>query len=435
MNSSEDPKMIEGRHAQHRYEVPDPARRIDASCDRFEAEWRAGRRPRIEDHLGALDGPRRTGLLRELLMLELELAREAGASPAAESYHARFVGDAAVIDAVFGPGEGRDRADPQGGGRERTEPSPGQLIGRYIVLSRLDEGGEAVVYRVLHAELIKPFVLKLSRRPASSGDRLAAQARLLAELDHPRLVQVVDLDLYEDRPYLVMEYVAGLNLKQYAEQHRPTPRRAAAMVAELAGTVAFLHRRGVIHQDIKPRNVLVDEAGRTRLIDFGQARLRHAWAAPCDGEGSSGGTLAYMSPEQADSRDGRISTRTDIFGLGAVLYELLTGRPPYRAATSAETRQLARHGLVIPPRQFDPGIPRALESICLRAMAHDPADRHSFAEELERDLRQFARRAALLAPLAAMVGLIRALAARAVATRDRPQPAGADDLIPATARS
>jgi serine/threonine protein kinase len=117
-----------------------------------------------------------------------------------------------------------------------------------------------------------------------------------------------------------------------------------------------------------------------------------------------------------------------------VLYELLTGRPPYRAATSAETRQLAREGRVIAPRQLDPRIPRALESTCLRAMAYDPADRHASAEELERELRRFARRSSLLAPLAALGASVGALTDRVVASWAGPHPAEADELLPASAR-
>ena len=113
-------------------------------------------------------------------------------------------------------------------------------------------------------------------------------------------MKVVDLDVHEGRPFLVMDYVPGLNLGQYAAQRRPDARRAAALVADLARTVAFLHRRGIIHQDIKPRNILIDESDRPRLIDFGQAQLRHAWSETR--EGTSGGTPAYMAPNRPRAR-------------------------------------------------------------------------------------------------------------------------------------
>ena len=235
------------------------------------------------------------------------------------------------------------RASRSAPGAVPFDLAPGCRVGRYAVLGRLDEGGEALLYRVLHVELGKPFVLKLARRridrASIAGTGLAAQGRLLAELDHPGLVPVVDLDIHEGRPFLVMDYVPGLNLAQYAAQRPQTPRQAAAIVADVARVVAFLHGRGIIHQDIKPKNLLIDESGRPRVIDFGQARLRHAWSEPR--AEASGGTLAYMSPEQAEGDGERITTRTDVFGLGAVLYELLCGRPPYQAPTLTALGELA----------------------------------------------------------------------------------------------
>ena len=181
-------------------------------------------------------------------------------------------------------------------------PSLPARIGRYAVLSALDEGGQARVFRVVHPGLGKDLVLKLAARPVADDpmgrDLLAAEGRLLAELNHPSLVRVIDLDVHDDgRPFLVMDHVSGCTLDRHIAQGLPAPRRAAAMVAEIARAVAYIHRRGVVHQDIKPRNVLIDESGRPRLIDFGLARLRHAWAL--DTSGPSGGTLMYMAPEQA----------------------------------------------------------------------------------------------------------------------------------------
>jgi serine/threonine-protein kinase len=404
--------------------IPDRARRIDVACDRFEAEWRAGGRPRIEEALAAADGDAaiRNALLRELLFLEIELEYESGATSSPAAWHERFPRDGALIDDIFARVERGE--DDEGGpdARRHAVPfdlPPGSRIGRYAVLGRLDEGGEAIVYRVLHVELGKPFVLKLARRrvdrASAAGTGLAAQGRLLAELDHPGLVPVVDLDMYKGRPFLVMDYVPGLSLAQYAAQRPPTPRRAAAIVAEVARVVAFLHGRGIIHQDIKPRNLLIDEAGRPRVIDFGQARLRHAWSAPR--AEASGGTLAYMSPEQAEGDDERITPRTDVFGLGAVLYELLCGRPPYQAPTLTALGELARAGRVIPPRRINRRIPRALETICLRAMAHNPSDRYAGADELARALRRYLQRPLFIAAACAGATTLLVPAALAVAAR------------------
>jgi predicted Ser/Thr protein kinase len=220
---------------------------------------------------------------------------------------------------------------PEPGGRAQALTQPPRQIGRYWVGDQLGEGGQGQVFPVIDTRLGRNLVLKLARRPLEAEragqERLLREGRLLAECAHPNLVRVVDLDLHEGRPFLVMEHVRGLNLQQLAEQRRPGPRQAARLVAGLAGAVAYIHARGIVHQDIKPANVLIDDEGRPKLIDFGLARLRHAWTD--DASGSMGGTISYMSPEQALGRHERIGPWTDVFGLGGVLYYLLTGRPVY----------------------------------------------------------------------------------------------------------
>ena len=181
------------------------------------------------------------------------------------------------------------------------------------------------------------MVLKLGRQPVGDDDRasLVAEGRLLTDLEHINLVKIYDLDFHNDQPFLVMEYVHGRNLEDYARDEPVTPRRAAELVAKLADALAMVHRRGIIHRDIKPRNILIDESGEPRLIDFGLARLRHAWSDCPDS--TWGGTLAYMAPEQARLEHDRIGPRSDVFGLGAVLYFLLTGQPPFVGETRTKS--------------------------------------------------------------------------------------------------
>ncbi len=153
-------------------------------------------------------------------------------------------------------------------------------IGKYLVVDQLDEGGQGLVFRVIHPRLGRDMVLKLGRQPVGDDEQasLVAEGRLLSDLEHINLVKIYDLDFHNDRPFLVMEYVHGRNLEDYARDEPVTPRRAAELVAKLAGALAMVHRRGIIHRDIKPRNILIDESGEPRLIDFGLARLRHAWS-------------------------------------------------------------------------------------------------------------------------------------------------------------
>jgi serine/threonine protein kinase len=316
--------------------------------------------------------------------------------------------------------EGRDAGSPAGA-EGRWDPLEGlpRRIGQYLVIELLDGGGQAQVFRVLHPELAKEWVLKLSRRPIASdpeggaGDKAEArgtvreallrEGRVLVRCDHPNLVRVVDSGIHEGRPFVVMEYVPGLTLHQFALQHRPGPRQAARLVADLAGAVAYLHAQGIVHQDIKPRNVLIDERGRPRLIDFGLARRDHAWSGPP--ADSPGGTATFMSPEQALGRSDRIGPWTDVFGLGGLLYYLLTLRPLYQGPSSLSIHRQAREARFLPIRQVAPATPRRIERIAHRALAADPERRYRTAAELEAALRRFlaARR---IAAILLAIGLV-----------------------------
>src|SRR5262249_36951724 len=164
------------------------------------------------------------------------------------------------------------------------------------------------------------------------------------------------------------------------------PRAAAALVARAARAVAAAHRRGVTHQDLKPRNILVDEARQPRVIDFGLARLRHAWRDEHVPDGLVSGTIAYLSPEQARGGNSRAGPRTDVFALGAVLYYLLVGRAPFAGDGFDDSLARARQGAFDRGALRRPGVPRRLEAICLRAMAAEPEGRYATADELAADL-------------------------------------------------
>ena len=291
-----------------------------------------------------------------------------------------------------------------------TEEAAGvpETIGKYRVVAPLDEGGQATVYRALHPTLDKELVIKLARRPirpdSPEADRLMAEGKLLAELDHPNLARVYDLDLHDGRPYLVMEYVRGQNLRQYVEQHRLAPKEAALLVAKIARAMAVAHARGVIHQDLKPTNILIDEAGEPRIIDFGMARLRHGWGESPVEAGSVSGTLQYMPPEQARGDTDQVSHRSDIFALGAILYWLLAGRPPY--ADRDITTLLDRASQCRFDRAPLDGVPRRLRQVCLRAMAANPADRYANAAELAGELQRAVRPRWPLPAAAAVLALV-----------------------------
>ncbi len=215
-----------------------------------------------------------------------------------------------------------------------------------------------------------------------------------------------------------MERVSGLTLSQFTEQHLPVPREAARLIARLARAVAFLHAKGIIHQDITPRNVLIDENGQPRLIDFGLARLRHAWTD--DADGSTGGTANYMSPEQALGREDQIGPWTDIFGLGSVLYHLLTGRPLYQSTSPSSALWQASRGEQVSPREINPRVPRSLEKICLKALAPHPQQRYCSAGELERTLSRFLARPWIAGAGVIVLGLLAVGLTTRAMRNDRP---------------
>jgi serine/threonine protein kinase len=333
--------------------------------------------------------------------------------------------------------------DPAGPARpEPTGPAerPG-AIGRYLIVDRLDGGSQGNVYRVIHPNLGQDMVLKLGRQPVGDDERasLVAEGRLLADLEHINLVRIYDLDFHNDQPFLVMEYVHGRHLEDYARDEPVTPRRAAELVARLARALAMVHRKGIIHRDIKPRNILIDEAGEPRLIDFGLARLRNAWSDPL--ATTWGGTLPYMAPEQARREHDRIGPRSDLFGLGAVLYFLLTGQPPFVGETRDEIEDRARRC------DFEAGalriakVPRQLRQICLKALAADPDDRYATAEAMERALKGFLdrpRRVATAAGLLLVLALAAGFSIRPPAPpnppRDRESRAAAYSSLPRPSR-
>jgi predicted Ser/Thr protein kinase len=320
--------------------------------------------------------------------------------------------------------------DPAGtAGPEPTGPAerPG-AIGRYLVVDHLDGGAQGQVYRVIHPNLGQDMVLKLGRQPVGDDERasLVAEGRLLADLEHINLVRIYDLDFHKGRPFLVMEYVHGRNLEDYARDEPVTPRRAAELVAKLAGALAMVHRKGVIHRDIKPRNILIDETGEPRLIDFGLARLRNAWSSPL--ATTWGGTLPFMAPEQARREHDRIGPRSDLFGLGAVLYFLLTGRPPFAGETQEEVWDRAQHCDFDASVLRTAGVPRRLERICLKALAAEPEGRYSTAGDLADALVAFLRRPRRLAFQAGAL-LVAALAAGAWSLRSW-SPAATTPMAP-----
>jgi predicted Ser/Thr protein kinase len=282
-------------------------------------------------------------------------------------------------------------------------------IGKYLVVGRFPHSGQAEVFRVVHPQFQQERVLKLAKAPVGPDGRseIVEEGKIMAELEHPHLIRVYDLDFLNDRPYLVMEYIRGRNLEHYAAEKPLCSREAAALVAKVAGAAGFAHRRGIVHRDIKPRNILVDERGEPRLIDFGMARLRTAWSD--DRKEPDGGTFAFMAPEQAriDSPEDRqkAGPRSDVFALGATLYFLLTGQAPFSGQTWREAWDRARRCDFDAGALNDRTIPAPLRRICLKAMAADPAARFASAEAFQKALDRYVQSPRVRAAIASVAGL------------------------------
>jgi serine/threonine protein kinase len=287
-------------------------------------------------------------------------------------------------------------------------------IGKYRVVQRLGGGGQGEVFRAVNPDLPgRDVVIKWARADVSEGRRqqLLDEGRVLAGLDEPGVVRVYDVGVHDGRPFVVLEHVAGRSLEQIHRQRPPTAREAALLVAQLAGILDRVHQHDILHRDLKPANVLIDPTGRPRLIDFGLA-WRQEFGGGLESQRSGVcGTFAYMAPEQARGQAEHIGPRTDVFGLGTVLYELLTGRRPYRGPDRTTVWDQAKRGQVTPPRQLNPRIPRALDRICRKALAPDPAERYASAGEMARAIRRYLWSRRLLVPavglaLAIVLGLL-----------------------------
>jgi hypothetical protein len=265
-------------------------------------------------------------------------------------------------------------------------------FGDYELLEKIGQGGMGVVYRARQHGLDREVALKLlAAGPWASTEfieRFRREAQSAARLEHPNIVTVFEAGSQHDLHYFSMRLVRGESLAALLQREgRLAPRAAARLLRVVADALDYAHRLGVLHLDLKPGNVLVDTSGEPLVADFGLAR-RIDQALAEDGDEVSG-TPSYMAPEQAVARSQRIGMATDIYGLGAILYELLTGRPPFLEATPQATLESVVHGETTAPRVLRPSIPPDLEAICLKCLQKEPQARYPSANALAEDLRRF----------------------------------------------
>jgi tetratricopeptide (TPR) repeat protein len=366
------------------------ARLLDDQRD----HWQRGERRPVEEYLRAWPALADDAeAVLDLIYHERKLDQERGTAAAVEEYLGRFphlraeLRDLFDVDALLDPTEllGLRRA-------ERGEAEVPAIPG-CEVRERLGRGGMGVAYRAWQPSLKRDVVIKIldaaGPGTADAERRLRAEAEAIARLQHPHIVQIYEVGDCQGRPYLVLEYMAGGSLdRRLAGTPRPAM-EAATLLETLAHAVHSAHEKGVIHRDLKPSNILLTADGLPKISDFGLAKLLGAAASGVSAPGSVVGTPSYMPPEQAQGQPSVVGPEADVYSLGAILYEALTGRPPFRADSPLATLQQVMTAEPAPPRRLNSAVPSDLETICLKCLDKDPRKRYASAHELADDLHRF----------------------------------------------
>lgn len=398
---------------------------IDALCDRFEAECKQGGAPRIEQFLAGLAEEDHEPLLRELLFIDHDYRIRRGEPVQGEDYYKRFPGYGYIVDEVLHRGMGHDCETQLHTGSQKTSighaenqkpdsfrtllealpaaddpEAAGPVLDDYELLDELGRGGMGIVFRARQISVGRLVALKVLRRdklselPKDAQDtmieRFRTESQSAAQLEHDHIVPVYEVGEADGVHFYSMRYVQGESLADLMAQHPLDNHSAAEALEPIGRALQAAHERGVLHRDIKPRNIMIDDAtGRPMLTDFGLAKLLEG-ASDMTHTGDVMGSPPYMSPEQA-SDAAHVTEAADVYSLGATLYHALTGRPPFQAATMAETLRQVWFDDPPPPRQLNPAIDRDLETICMKCLEKEPARRFSSAGELADELARFLR--------------------------------------------
>ncbi len=364
--------------------------------------WRRGERVGVEHYLAR--HPELAADFEAVLALihsEMALRRQGGEQPSLDDYLRRFPQHADALRRAGPPSDATQTHADSAAGTTLPEaqlpapappPSPPLVLPGLELHEQLGEGGMGVVYRARDVRLDRPRAIKVIRRGPFVGDeardRFNREARAVARLDHAGVVRIYALGEHEGLLYICMEYLEGGSLQTRLRQGPLEVRAAADLVRRLALAVQHAHDNRVLHRDLKPGNVLLSADGTPKVGDFGLAKLldidddlTHAGAVL--------GTPSYMAPEQAEGRSGDVREPTDVWSLGAILYECLTGRPPFKGETRSETLEQVKRQAPEPPRRLRPEVPAGLEAICLKCLEKEPRRRYATAGELADDLRNW----------------------------------------------
>jgi tRNA A-37 threonylcarbamoyl transferase component Bud32 len=267
-----------------------------------------------------------------------------------------------------------------------------RYFGDYELLKVLGEGGMGIVYKARQVSLNRSVALKMIKaaRFASADEirRFQNESEAVARLDHPNIVPIFEVGQFEDQHYFSMKLISGESLDKRRKAYLGNPRQAAELLSMTARAIHHAHQRGILHRDLKPANILIDPEGRPHVTDFGLAKRVEA-DSELTRSGAIMGTPAYMAPEQASGKRGAVTTVTDVYGLGAVLYALLTGKAPVGGDSVVDTLEQVRERSPEPPSKLNPKVPRDLDVICLKCLEKDPRRRYVSADALHEDLRRW----------------------------------------------
>jgi len=375
--------------------------RIDQTCDAFEAALERGEHPRIEDYLTSVEEPVRSHLFEELLLSDLAFRSRGGATIDTGVYLTVFPARTDQIRAVIerfwceyssrqgGLGAVQDERR-QNAGAELATLAAVKQCGKYELLQEIARGGMGIVFKARDTRLQRTVALKmiLDRNLASSEavQRFYAEAEMAAGLNHPGIVPVYDVGSHAGHHYYAMGFVEGPTLASELQERRFGMDEAAQLVRDLAHAVSHAHEHGVVHRDLKPGNILLPPNGPPQITDFGLAK-RTDRVEQLTIDGQVLGTPGYMAPEQAAGNIQQAGPAADIYALGAILYHLVTGHPPFRTAMEALVCVLEQDP--VPPRAMNRRVPRDLNVICMKCLSKAPAERYASARELADDLARF----------------------------------------------
>jgi tetratricopeptide (TPR) repeat protein len=366
--------------------------------------WRIGQRVPAETYLvryPALQADDDAAF--EVIYGEYLLREEQGEPPSTDELNWRFPRYAERLrrqvdlhDVLNAPDQSPGTSDvgPDRPGEGDHVPQPGgPFVARgFRILGELGRGGMGTVYKASQVRLKRIVAIKVLRADAYADDaaaaRFQAEAEAAARFQHPNIIQLFEVGEHEGMGYLVLEYAAGGGLDRRLKETLQDPHSSAGLIETLSRAIHFAHARGIIHRDLKPANVLLTEEGVPKIADFGLAKLLEREDA-LTSHGEILGTPSYMAPEQVRGLTNQITPATDVYSLGAILYEMLTGRPPFKGTTPMSTLEQVSSQEPLAPGKLQRHLPRDLETICLKCLEKDPGRRYATALALAEDLERF----------------------------------------------